>query len=191
MIPCMPRTRKRVRGKNEQTQWCDCLLRCTPECGISILTCGQSLERFLPAFFNKRGKSGCWIPSQASTARSMEWSGGQEGLQGSGPGAGGPVLSAGSVAGTLHPCGRHLKSIRRKKRRKKLPRCSWIRLQTNKRTKEKCRSDFDGTAFFAQKFQEFFSMYTLVEGKAKSTPSACMISMIFRFRSFCICRNSA
>ena len=39
--------------------------------------------------------------------------------------------------------------------------------------------------------QEFFSMYTLVEGKAKSTPSACMISMIFRFRSFCICRNSA
>lgn len=67
MIPCMPRTRKRVRGKNEQTHWCDCLLRCAPECGISILTCGQSLERFLPAFFNKRGKSGCWIPSQAST----------------------------------------------------------------------------------------------------------------------------
>lgn len=189
MIPCMPRTRKRVRGKNEQTQRCDCLLRCAPECGISILTCGQSLERFLPAFFNKRGKSGCWIPSQASTARSMEWSGGQEGLQGSGPGAGGPVLSAGSVAGTLHPCGRHLKSIRRKKRRKKLPRCSWIRPQTNKRTKEKCRSDFDGAAFFW--CQEFFSMYTLVEGKAKSTPSACMISMIFRFRSFCICRNSA
>ena len=161
MIPCMQRIRKRVRGKNEQTQRCDCLLRCAPECGISILTCGQSLERFLPAFFNKRGKSGCWIPSQASTARSMEWSGGQEGLQDSGPGAGGPVL------------------------------CSWIRPQTNKRTKEKCRSDFDGTAFFAQKFQEFFSMYTLVEGKAKSTPSACMISMIFRFRSFCICRNSA
>ena len=132
MIPCMPRTRKRVRGKNEQTQRCDCLLRCAPECGISILTCGQSLKRFLPAVFNKRGKSGCWIPSQASTARSMEWSGGQEGLQGSGPGAGGPVLSAGSAAGTLPPCGRHLKPIRRKKRRKKLPRCSWIRLQTNK-----------------------------------------------------------
>ena len=132
MIPCMPRTRKRVRGKNEQTQRCDGLLRCAPECGISILTCGQSLERFLPVFFNKRGKSGCWIPSQASTARSMEWSGGQEGLQGSGPGAGGPVLSVGSAAGTLPPCGRHLKSIRRKKRRKKLPRCSWIRLQTNK-----------------------------------------------------------
>ena len=103
MIPCMPRTRKRVRGKNEQTQRCDCLLRCAPECGISILTCGQSLERFLPAFFNKRGKSGCWIPSQASTVRSMEWSGGQEGLQGSGPGAGGPVLSAGFAAGTLLP----------------------------------------------------------------------------------------
>ena len=33
----------------------------------------------------------------------MEWSGGQEGLQGSGPGAGGPVLSAGSAAGTLPP----------------------------------------------------------------------------------------
>lgn len=132
MIPCIQRIRKRVRDKNEQTQRCDCLLRCTPECGISILTCGQSLERFLPAFFNKRGKSGCWIPSQASTARSMEWSGGQEGLQGSGPGAGGPVLSAGSVAGTLPPCGRHLKSIRRKKRHKKLPRCSWIRPQTNK-----------------------------------------------------------
>ena len=132
MIPCMPRTRKRIRGKNEQTQRCDCLLRCAPECGISILTCGQSLERFLPVFFNKRGKSGCWIPSQVSTARSMEWSGGQEGLQGSGPGAGGPVLSAGSAAGTLPPCGRHLKSIRRKKRRKKLPRCSWIRPQTNK-----------------------------------------------------------
>ena len=29
MIPCMPRTRKRVRGKNEQTQRCDCLLRCS------------------------------------------------------------------------------------------------------------------------------------------------------------------
>ena len=86
MIPCMQRIRKRVQGKNEQTQRCDCLLRCAPECGISILTCGQSLERFLPAFFNKRGKSGCWIPSQASTARSMEWSGGQEGLQGSGAG---------------------------------------------------------------------------------------------------------
>ena len=55
MIPCMQRTRKRVQGKNEQTQRCDCLLRCAPECGISILTCGQSLERFLPAFFNKRG----------------------------------------------------------------------------------------------------------------------------------------
>ena len=132
MIPCMQRIRKRVRGKNEQTQRCDCLLRCTPECGIRILTCGQSLERFLPAFFNKRGKSGCWIPSQASTARSMEWSGGQEGLQDAGPGAGGPVLSAGSAAGTLPPCGRLLKPIRRKKRRRKLPRCSWIRLQTNK-----------------------------------------------------------
>ena len=57
MIPCMQRIRKRVQGKNEQTQRCDCLLRCAPECGISILTCGQSLERFLPAFFNKRGKS--------------------------------------------------------------------------------------------------------------------------------------
>ena len=156
MIPCMQRIRKRVRGKNEQTQRCDCLLRCAPECGISILTCGQSLERFLPAFFNKRGKSGCWIPSQASTARSMEWSGGQEGLQGSGPGAGGPVLSVGFAAGTLPPCGRLLKSIRRKKRRKKLPRCSWIRPQTNKRTKEKCRSDFDGTTFLHRSFRNFF-----------------------------------
>lgn len=187
MIPCMQRTRKRVRGKNEQTQRCDCLLRCAPECGISILTCGQSLERFLPAFFNKRGKSGCWIPSQASTARSMEWSGGQEGLQDSGPGAGGPELSADSAAGTLPPCGRLLKSIRRKKRRKKLPRCSWIRLQTNKQ-KMPLRFGWSGIFFWCQ---EFFSMYTLVEGKAKSTPSACMISMIFRFRSFCICRNSA
>ena len=187
MIPCMPRTRKRVRGKNEQTQRCSCLLRCAPECGISILTCGQSLERFLPAFFNKRGKSGCWIPSQASTARSMEWSGGQEGLQGSGPGAGGPVLSAGSAAGTLPPCGRHLKSIRRKKRRRKLPRCSRIRLQMNKQ-KNAAPVWLERHFFWCQ---EFFSMYTLVEGKAKSTPSACMISMIFRFRSFCICRNSA
>ena len=168
MIPCMPRIRKRVRGKNEQTQRCDCLLRCAPECGISILICGQSLERFLSAFFNKRGKSGCWIPSQASTARSMEWSGGQEGLQGSGPGAGGPVLSAGSAAGTLPPCGR-------------------LRLQTNKQ-KNAAPVWLERHFFWCQ---EFFSMYTLVEGKAKSTPSACMISMIFRFRSFCICRNSA
>ena len=92
MIPYMPRTRKRVRGKNEQTQRCDCLLR-----------------------------------------------------------------------------------------------CSWIRLQTNKQ-KMPLRFGWSGILFWCQ---EFFSMYTLVEGKAKSTPSACMISMMFRFRSFCICRNSA
>ena len=191
MIPCMQRIRKRVRGKNEQTQRCDCLLRCAPECGISILTCGQSLERFLPAFLTRGGNQDAGYHHKHQQRGQWSGLGGQEGLQDAGPGAGGPVLSTGSAAGTLHPCGWLLKPIRRKKRRKKLPRCSWIRLQTNKRTKEKCRSDFDGTAFFAQKFQEFFSMYTLVEGKAKSTPSACMISMIFRFRSFCICRNSA
>ena len=92
MIPCMQRIRKRVQGKNEQTQRCDCLLR-----------------------------------------------------------------------------------------------CSWIRLQTNK---QKMPFRFGWSGIFSW-CQEFFSMYTLVEGKAKSTPSACMISMIFRFRSFCICRNSA
>ncbi len=93
MISCMPRTRKRVRGKNEQTQRCDCLLR-----------------------------------------------------------------------------------------------CSWIRLQTNKQKKNAAPVWLERHFFWCQ---EFFSMYTLVEGKAKSTLSACMISMIFRFRSFCICRNSA
>ena len=187
MIPCMQRIRKRVRGKNEQTQRCDCLLRCAPECGISILTCGQSLERFLPAFFNKRGNQDAGYHHKHQQRGQWSGLGGQEGLQGSGPGAGGPVLSAGSAAGTLTPCGRLLKPIRRKKRRKKLPRCSWIRLQTNKQ-KNAAPVWLERHFFWCQ---EFFSMYTLVEGKAKSTPSACMISMIFRFRSFCICRNSA
>ena len=41
------------------------------------------------------------------------------------------------------------------------------------------------------RFAQFFSIYTLVEGNAKSTPSACMMSIMFRFRSFCICKNSA
>lgn len=132
MIPCMQRIRKRGRGKNEQTQRCDCLLRCAPECGISILTCGQSLERFLPAFFNKRGKSGCWIPSQASTARSMEWSGGPRRAAGRWAGCWRSCIERRLCGRNIAPCGRLLKSIRRKKRRKKLPRCSWIRLQTNK-----------------------------------------------------------
>lgn len=187
MIPCMQRIRKRVRGKNEQTQRCDCLLRCAPECGISILTCGQSLERFLPAFFNKRGKSGCWIPSQASTARSMEWSGG-------------PRRAAGLWAGCWRSCierrlcGRDIAPMwlafelyQKEEEAQEAAECSWIRLQTNKQ-KMPLRFGWSGIFFWCQ---EFFSMYTLVEGKAKSTPSACMISMIFRFRSFCICRNSA
>ena len=44
---------------------------------------------------------------------------------------------------------------------------------------------------FGYSFSLFFSRYTVVEGKAKSTPSACITSMMFRFRSFCCCRKVA
>lgn len=144
MIPCMQRIRKRVRGKNKQTQWCDCLLRCAPECGISILTCGQSLERFLPAFLTRGGNQDAGYHHKH-----------QQRGQWSGLGAGGPVLSAGSAAGTLPPCGRHLKPIRRKKRRKKLPRCSWIRLQTNKQKKNAVPISME-RHFLHRSFRNFF-----------------------------------
>ena len=41
----------------------------------------------------------------------------------------------------------------------------------------------------SKKVQLFFSRYTVVEGKAKSTPFFCITSIRSRFRSFCICKK--
>ena len=56
--------------------------------------------------------------------------------------------------------------------------------QVNDRQQKLCHRKSSST-----EVQLFFSRYTVVEGKAKSTPFFCITSIRSRYKSFCICKK--